>query len=53
MLMTDIQKIIVIPGTRHMPLGNGIWDFVMKAIFPQGWIVVDRGRRVNVVVVDV
>ena len=40
MLMTDIQKIILIPGTRHTPLGNGIWAFVMRTIFPQGWIVV-------------
>ena len=36
----QIILIIVIPGIRHMPLGSGIWDFVTKAIFPQGWIFV-------------
>ena len=30
-------KTMMTPGTRHTPLGNGIWDSAMRDIFPQGF----------------
>ena len=33
-------KTMITPGTRHTPLGNGIWDSAMKDIFPQGFFFI-------------
>ena len=33
-------RTMITPGTRHTPLGNGIWDSAMKDIFPQGFLLV-------------